>query len=57
MKGASVSATVSNVYVWTRYSGWDPDVNSFGSNVMKMGADAGAYPSARTFSADVKFTF
>ena len=57
LRGLSLGLSASNLYVWTNYSGWDPDVNSFGSNVMKMGADAGAYPSARTFSADVKFTF
>ena len=57
VKGASVSATVSNVYVWTRYSGWDPEVNSYGTNIRKMGVDQGSYPNNRAFSFDVKLSF
>ena len=57
LRGLSFGLSAANLLIFTKYSGWDPDVNSFGSNVMKMGADSGSYPSARTFSADVKFTF
>lgn len=57
VKGLTVSASAGNPYVWTKYSGWDPEVNSFGSNVKKMGVDIGSYPSARTFSFDLKFRF
>ena len=31
--------------------------NSFGNNVKKMGIDVGSYPSARTYSFDIKFRF
>ena len=57
LKGLSASFRVGNPYVWTRYSGWDPDVRSYGSSVMKMGVDAGSYPRSRTYSMDLKFTF
>lgn len=57
IKGLNVGASASNLVIWTKYSGWDPDVNSYGSDVMRMGADSGSYPSARTFSFDIKFTF
>ena len=57
IKGLSLSATAGNVYVWTRYSGWDPDVNSYGTNIRKMGCDSGSYPNNRSYSFDVKFTF
>lgn len=57
LKGLNFGVSGSNLFVWTRYSGWDPEVNSYGNNIMKMGADAGSYPSARTYSFDVKFTF
>lgn len=57
LKGLSASLRVGNPYVWTRYSGWDPDVRSYGSSVMKMGVDAGSYPHSRTYSLDLKFTF
>lgn len=57
LKGLNVGVSGGNLYVFTRYSGWDPEVNSFGKNIMKMGTDAGSYPSSRTFSCDLKFTF
>ena len=53
-----VSFTVSgkNLFCWTRYSGYDPDVNIYG-NVLKYGIDMGAYPAGRTFMFDVKLNF
>lgn len=57
VKRASVGASVSNVWIWTYYSGWDPEVNSYGTNVRKMGVDQGSYPNNRAFSFDVKLTF
>jgi hypothetical protein len=52
----TVGATVGNPWFWTKYSGWDPNVNSYGS-IKKKGADMGSYPGARTFKFDLKFTF
>ena len=52
-----LSLSASNLLLITKYSGYDPEVNSFGSDMMKMGVDYGSYPSARTFSAGIKMTF
>lgn len=57
LKNISLHASANNVWVWTKYSGWDPDVNSFGNNLMKMGVDSGSYPTSRSFSFDIKLTF
>ena len=57
VKNLGLSASVNNLYIWTKYTGWDPDVNSFGSNIKKMGCDSGSYPNNRAYSFDVKFTF
>ena len=57
LKGANVGVSVNNAYVWTKYSGWDPEVNSYGTNIRKMGVDQGSYPNNRSFSFDVKLTF
>lgn len=57
VKGLNLSATLGNVYVWTSYQGWDPEVNSFGTDIKRMGIDSGSYPKARTLSFDVRFTF
>lgn len=56
VKGITVGLSGSNLWIWTNYSGFDPDVNSYGS-VKRKGADMGAYPSARTFAFNAKFTF
>ena len=56
-RNITVGVTGGNLYVWTKYSGWDPEVNSYGNNMMKVGIDTGSYPTARTYSFDLKFTF
>ena len=53
----SVGVSGSNLFVFTKYSGWDPEVNSHGNNMKKVGIDIGSYPTARTYSFDLKFTF
>lgn len=57
VKSINLGASVSNVYVWTKYSGWDPEVSSYGANSRKIGIDSGSYPGSRTFCFDVKFAF
>ena len=57
VKSMDLSLSASNLLLITKYSGYDPEVNSFGSDMMKMGVDYGSYPSARTFSAGIKMTF
>lgn len=41
-------AQANNFFVFTRYKGWDPEVSSFGSNVITNGIDFGAYPQAKS---------
>ena len=57
VKGLSVGVAGQNVYVWTKYSGWDPNVSTYLNNMKKVGVDSGAYPSARTICFDLKFNF
>ena len=57
LRSITLTASVANAFIITNYSGWDPDVNTYGTNVKKMGIDGGTYPSCRTYSFDVKFTF
>ncbi|MBQ9893531.1 MAG: TonB-dependent receptor [Bacteroidales bacterium] len=56
VKNITVGVSGKNLYVWTKYSGYDPDVNIYG-NVLKYGVDMGAYPSARTYMLDFKISF
>lgn len=56
IRGINLTLTGSNLWIWTKYSGWDPDVNSYGG-IRRKGADMGSYPGARSFKFDLKFTF
>ncbi len=49
---------VQNAFVFTRYSGFDPEVSSTGgSDINTTGVDYAAYPKARTFLFGVHATF
>ncbi len=52
-------AAADNLHVWTKYSGYDPEVSvSRGQNAgLTIGVDFDAYPRARTFRFGVKATF
>lgn len=41
-----VFVTASNLITWTRYTGFDPDVNSYAG--LRVGVDEGSYPQSRT---------
>ena len=47
----------SDLYTFTGYSGWNPDVNTYGSSPMSAGLDYGALPVMRTFMLGVSVKF
>ena len=57
VRHCNVGVSMSNVYFWTKFTGWDPDVNSFGNSMTRVGIDIGSYPTARALSFDVRLTF
>ena len=57
VNGITLSVSAQNLWILTKYSGWDPDVSSYGNNIMRMGCDYGSYPKARTLAFDVKLRF
>ncbi len=48
--------TGSNLFVWTPYSGFDPEVSTKG-NSLTPGVDFGAYPRSRSFIFGLNVTF
>lgn len=54
---SAIDAGIScgNVFMLTNYSGWNPKSKS--SGVSRMGVEVNSYPSARTFSFDLKVQF
>lgn len=51
-----VFATGRNLFIWTKYSGYDPEVNS-SSNPFTPGIDNSSYPRARSYTMGVNLTF
>lgn len=52
-----VSLAVSNLYTFTNYSGYDPEINSYGDNPALFGVDLGGYPNARTYHLSLRCNF
>lgn len=52
-----VYANLQNVYTWTKYDGYDPEVGSMYGDALMNGLDYGRYPSPRiyTFGLNVSF--
>ena len=59
-KGVSklnVYVTGQNLYTWTNYSGFDPEVNAFNTTNGVFGIDYGTYPQVRTVIFGLKANF
>ena len=58
IKSLMIYVTGQNLVTATRYSGFDPEVNSYGnnsnSNNLSLNTDYGSYPSARSFLLGLK---
>ena len=52
-----VYVTGQNLLTFTKYSGFDPEVNSSGNTNLQLGVDYNAYPAARTFLVGVNVGF
>ena len=53
---ARVYVTGNNLYVFTKYSGYDPEVSTANSSRLTPGVDFGGYPRARSFVAGLNIT-
>lgn len=48
--------SANNLYTWTNYSGYNPEVSLRNSNALTPGEDYGTYPLARTFMIGLNLT-
>ena len=65
--GIELTLSGRNLYVWTDYSGYDPEINLFGTNAGGIGSvqttaadrgfDFGGYPIPRVWSMSARFAF
>ncbi|MGD2069114.1 MAG: TonB-dependent receptor [Gemmatimonadota bacterium] len=56
-EGLQVELQGRNLYTWTDYSGYDPEVNMFGLSTVARGVDFATYPNARTVSLGLRAIF
>ena len=66
-EGIDLTLSGRNLWVWTDYSGYDPEINLFGTNAGGLGSvqttaadrgfDFGGYPIPRTWSITARFTY
>lgn len=60
MSSLRVYGTVYNAFLWTNYSGYDPEVTATRSgsySALTPGVDYSAYPKSRTFTVGLSVTF
>ncbi|MCQ2158601.1 MAG: TonB-dependent receptor [Bacteroidales bacterium] len=57
LKSLKVSLSGRNLATFSRYTGWNPDVNCFGNSGFSTGIDYGAFPVTRTFMMGVSLMF
>lgn len=57
VKDLSISFSGRNLFVWTKYIGYDPEVNAAGQSTLLRGIDFGSTPIPRTFSFGIQAKF
>jgi TonB-linked SusC/RagA family outer membrane protein len=50
-------ASVQNLYTFTKYSGYDPELGAYNSNVLLSNIDNGHYPNPRSFTIGANIEF
>jgi TonB-dependent starch-binding outer membrane protein SusC len=56
-KSLRVYASAQNIFTWTNYSGYDPEIGSFNQNPLINGVENGRYPIAKSFTFGVNVMF
>ncbi len=57
LRNAQVYLNAQNMFTFTKYSGYDPEVSSFSSGDLRLGVASSAYPSTKTITMGVKLGF
>lgn len=57
LKNARIFFTGTNIFTITKYTGFDPEVSSFGQSLLQQGIDFGTYPSNRSYTIGVSSNF
>ena len=57
LRDITLSVSGENLYLWSKYNGFDPDVSTSSESSTLRRVDMGAYPRARTviFSVQIRY--
>ncbi len=56
-EGVQLELQGRNLYTWTDYTGYDPEINMFGLNTVERGVDFAVYPNAREVSFGIRLNY
>ncbi|MFT4092965.1 MAG: TonB-dependent receptor [Niabella sp.] len=54
---ARIYMTIQNLYTFTKYSGYDPEIGAFNGSISVQNVDMGHYPNPRTITAGINLEF
>ena len=55
--GIQLEVLGRNLFTWTDYTGYDPEINMFGLSTVERGTDFAVYPNSREVSFGVRLNF
>lgn len=57
LRNVRIGVSASNVWMWTTYDGYDPEVSTFGTQAINQSVSVAPYPSSRKILFDLKLDF
>ena len=57
IKSLRLYVSAQNLYTWTKYLGYNPEVNARPDNTLSQGEDYGSYPLSRTIMGGINLSF
>ncbi len=57
LSGLRVYMSMQNVYTFSKYSGYDPEIGAYNNGITLMNVDLGHYPNPRTFTFGLSCEF
>jgi TonB-dependent starch-binding outer membrane protein SusC len=57
VRSVNIYVTGQNLFTFTKYTGYDPEVNSFGSDNLNLNTDYNAFPASKTIIGGIKLDF
>lgn len=57
MQSARIYFNVQNVYTFTKYSGYDPEIGAYNQSSLLQNIDRGRYPTPRTYTFGINLSF